>query len=64
MFLLRDISKPIDNNIFRGDVVECLSKNIRDAILAEKESKISSDCREQLTFEKLEIVSLLYSFSR
>ena len=38
---------------FRPDVIECLSGEVRKAIVGEKDHKISEECRAQLDVEKM-----------
>ena len=45
--------------IFRPQVVECLSKLVRDDALVGKSPQVSKECRAQLTVEKLQAVSVV-----
>ena len=38
---------------FRPEVIECLSGEVRQAIVGEKDHKISEECRAQLHVEKM-----------
>ena len=42
---------------FRHDLIVCLSKAVRDAVIHEKEHSISDKCRKQLRVEKEEEAS-------
>ena len=48
--------------VLRYELVDCLSKNIRDAIINEREPEVSEKCRRELRVEKEEEVSLRISF--
>ena len=45
------------NVSFRHDLIVCLSKAVRDAVIQEKEHYISDKCRKQLRVEKKEEAS-------
>ena len=47
----------VSNVSFRHDLIVCLSKAVRDAVIHEKEHSISDKCRKQLRVEKEEEVS-------
>ena len=47
----------VSNVSFRHDLIVCLSKAVRDAVIDEKEHSISDKCRKQLRVEKEEEVS-------
>lgn len=47
---------------FRHDLIVCLSKAIRDAVIQEKEHSISDRCRKQLRIEKEEEASQICFF--
>ena len=48
--------------VLRYELVDCLSKKIRDAIIHEREPEVSEKCRRELRVEKEEEVSLRISF--
>ena len=47
----------VSNVSFRHELIVCLSKAIRDAVMEEKEHSISDKCRKQLRVEKEEEAS-------
>ena len=47
----------MSNVSFRHELIVCLSKAIRDAVMEEKEHSISDKCRKQLRVEKEEEAS-------
>ena len=54
----------VSNVSFRHDLIVCLSKAVRDAVIQEKEHSISDKCRKQLKVEKKEEASQDLSFWR
>ena len=48
--------------VLRYELVECLSKKIRDAIINEQEPRVSEKCRRAVKVEKEEEVSLRIFF--
>jgi len=50
----------VSNVSFRHDLIVCLSKAIRDAVIQEKEHSISDKCRKQLRVEKEEEASQIW----
>lgn len=47
----------LSNVYLRHDLIVCLSKAVRDAVIQEKEHSISDRCRKQLRVEKEEEAS-------
>ena len=47
----------VSNVSFRHDLIVCLSKAVRDAVIQEKEHSISDKCLKQLRVEKEEEAS-------
>ena len=58
------LTMPVSNASFRHDLIVCLSKAIRDAVIQEKEHSISEKCRKQLRVEKEEEVSQIFFWWR
>ena len=52
----------VSNVSFRHDLIVCLSKAVRDAVIQEKEHSISDKCRKQLRVEKKEEASQICLF--
>ena len=50
----------VSNVSFRHDLIVCLSKAVRDAVIEEKEHAISAKCRKQLRVEKEEEASQIW----